>query len=51
MSAYRKGFDKTKCMSFLIKDKKLLSKCNEISQQEHKKIYSEPVHSKIYPKT
>ena len=30
MSAYRKGFDKTKCMSFLIKDEKLLEKYNEI---------------------
>ena len=30
MSAYRRDFDKTKCMSFLIKDGKLLEKYNEI---------------------
>ena len=30
MSAYRKDFDKTKYMSFLIKDDKSLEKYNEI---------------------
>ena len=30
MSAYRRDFDKIKCMSFLIKDEKLLQKYNEI---------------------
>ena len=30
MSAYRKRFDETKHMSFLIKDNKLLEKYNEI---------------------
>ena len=30
MCAYRRDFDKTKCMPFLIKDKKLLEKYNEI---------------------
>ena len=30
MCAYRRDFDKTKCMSFLIKDKKLLEKYNDI---------------------
>ena len=30
MSAYRRHFDKTKCMSFLIKDEKLLQKYNDI---------------------
>ena len=29
-SAYRRDFDKTKCISFLIKDEKLLEKYNEI---------------------
>ena len=29
-SAYRRDFDKTKCMSFFIKDEKLLEKYNEI---------------------
>ena len=30
MSAYRRDFDKTKFMSFLMKDEKLLEKYNEI---------------------
>ena len=30
MSAYRRDFDRTKYMSFLIKDEKLLEKYNEI---------------------
>ena len=30
MSAYRRDFDKTKCMYFLIKDEKLLKKYKEI---------------------
>ena len=30
MSAYRKDFDETKYISFLIKDNELLEKCNEI---------------------
>ena len=30
MSAYRRDFDETKCMSFLIKDNELLEKYNEI---------------------
>ena len=30
MSAYRTGFDKTKCVSFMIKDEKLLEKYIEI---------------------
>ena len=29
MSAYRRDFDKTKCISFLIKDEKLLQKYSE----------------------
>ena len=40
MSAYRRDFDKTKCMSFLIKDGKLLEQYNEIwkkSQQDFQK--------------
>ena len=36
MSAYRRDFDKTKCMSFLIKDEKLLKKyckiCTKVSK-------------------
>ena len=30
MSAYRRNFDKTKCMYFLLKDEKLLEKYNEV---------------------
>ena len=30
MSAYRRNFDETKCVSFLTKDEKLLEKYNEI---------------------
>ena len=30
MSAYRRDFDKTKCMSFFNKDEKFLEKSNEI---------------------
>ena len=30
MSTYRRDFDKTKCMSFLIKDEKFLEKYNKI---------------------
>ena len=30
VSAYKRNFDKTKCMSFLINDEKLLEKYNEI---------------------
>ena len=30
MNAYRRDFDQPKCMSFLIKDEKLLGKYNEI---------------------
>ena len=33
MSVYRRDFDKTKCMSFLIKDEKLLEKYNEICKK------------------
>ena len=47
MSAYRRDFDTTKCMSFLIKDEKLLEKYNEI----WKKFDSNPVYNKKYIKT
>ena len=41
MSAYRKDFDKTKCMSFLIRDEKLLEKYNESWKKslQHQKKY------------
>ena len=40
MSVYREDLDKTKCMPFLIKHKKLLENHNEIwkkSQKHHRK--------------
>ena len=39
MSTYRGDFDKTKCMYFFIKDKKLLEKYTEIwkNQQNYQK--------------
>ena len=30
MNVYRRDFDKTKCLSFLIKNENLLGKCDEI---------------------
>ena len=33
MSKYRRDFDKTKCMSFFIKDEKLSEKYNEIGKK------------------
>ena len=55
MSAYRKNFDKTKCMSFLIKDEKLLKKYNEIlkkiSNIFKKEFGSKPAYNEKYVKT
>ena len=55
MSIYRRDFNKTKCMSFLIKDENTLEKYDEISEKvsniTSKKIYSEPVHNIKYLKT
>ena len=33
MSGYRRDFDETKCISFLIKDDELLEKYNEICEK------------------
>ena len=33
MSSYRRDFNKTRCMSFLIKDEKLLQKYNEVRKK------------------
>ena len=41
MSAYKKDFDKTKCMSFLVKNKKLFGKYNEIWKKVSKTIKKE----------
>ena len=50
MSAYRKDFDETKYVSFLIKDDKLLEKCYEIwekvSNAIKKEFDSNPVYNK-----
>ena len=55
LSAYRRDFDKTKCMSFLIKDEKLLEKYNEIwkkvSNIIRKEIDRNPVYNEKYIKT
>ena len=55
MSAYRRDFDKTKCMSFLIKDEKLLEKYNEVwkkvSNIFKKEFDSNPVYNEKYIKT
>ena len=41
MSAYRRDFDETKYMSFLIKNNELLEKCNEIWEKVKKSIKKE----------
>ena len=55
MSAYRRDFDETKYMSFLIKDNKLLEKYNQISvkvgNSMKKEFDSEPVYNEKYIKT
>ena len=47
MSCYRRGFDKTKCVSFLIKGETFLEKYNKIwekvSNSNKKKFNSKPV--------
>ena len=53
MSAYRKDFDETKYVSFLIKDDKLLKEYNEIWKKIKnikKEFNSEPVYNEKYPK-
>ena len=54
MSAYRKDFDETKYISFLIKDDELLEKYNEIWEKVKnilkKDFDSEPVYNEKYLK-
>ena len=54
MSAYRKAFDETKYMSFLIKDDKLLETYNEIWEKLKnvikKEFDCEPVYNEKYLK-
>ena len=48
MSAYRRNFDKTKCMSFVTKDEKFLEKYNEIWKKASnikKEFDSKPVYN------
>ena len=53
--AYTRDFDENKYMSFLIKDHKLLEKCNEIwkkvSSSIKKGFDSEPVYNEKYLNT
>ena len=55
MTPYRKDFDETKYVSFLIKDNELLEKCNEIwgkvTNSIKKELNSESVYNKKYLKT
>ena len=54
MGVYRKDFDGTKCMTFSIKDDKVLEKYNEIWKKVQniikKEFDSEPVYSEKYLK-
>ena len=55
MSVYRTNFDKTKCMSFLIKDKNLSEKYNviwkKISNFTKSEFENSPVYNEKYVKT
>ena len=53
MSTYRRDFDKTKCMSFLIKDEKLLYNeiWKKVSSITKKEFDSNPVYNEKYVKT
>ena len=52
MSAYRKDFDETKYMLFLIKDDELLRKYNDISEKVknviNKEFDSEPIYNEKF---
>ena len=48
MNAYRKGFDETKFVSFLIKDDKLLEKYNEVWKKGRNIIYKEIIIFKCF---
>ena len=54
MSAYRKDFDETKYIPFLIKDDELLDKCNKILEKNKNnlktEIDSEPIYNEKYLK-
>ena len=48
MSVYRRDFDKTKCMNFLIKNDKLLKKYNEIWEKVINIIYKVVDSNSVY---
>ena len=51
MSIYKKYFDKTKCMYFMIKDEKIFDKYMKILEKVskiRKKSYSELIYNKKY---
>ena len=54
MSAYRKDFDETKYIPFLIKNDELLDKCNKILEKNKNnlktEIDSEPIYNEKYLK-
>ena len=50
MSAYRKDFDETKYMSFLIKDNELLKTCNKIWKKVKNTINKEFNSDRVYNK-
>ena len=53
MSIYKKYFDKTKCMYFMIKDEKIFDKYMKILEKVskiRKKSYSELIYNKKYLK-
>ena len=50
MNACRKDFDKTKCVSFLIKDDKLLEKYNKICEKVSNAIKKEFGNNPVYNK-
>ena len=54
MSAYRRDFDESECMSFLKKDEEVLEKYNDILEKVsniiEKEFTSEPVNNKNYLK-
>ena len=51
MSAYRRNFDETKYLSFLIKDNELPEKYNEVQNSIKIEFDSEPVYNGKYLKT
>ena len=51
VSAYRRSFDKTKCMSFLMKDQKYNKILKEVSNITKKESDSNPLYNEKYIRT